>query len=143
MFSIALRRRKQLCQTNETNYPNISQKYDKTNLINAALFERSAVQAKSTSVGGQLAYNPDNSACDAGTLATALLSDTSSGLEIGTEEVSLADAPTKLQGFTISRTINVDPDNSNLIRISYTTDGGIINVEQNASMTTPAQGWCA
>ena len=99
--------------------------------------------SKSTSVGGQLTYNPDNSACDAGTLATALLSDTSSGLEIGTEEVSLADAPTKLQGFTISRTINVDPDNSNLIRISYTTDGGIINVEQNASMTTPAQGWCA
>ena len=99
--------------------------------------------SKSTSVGGQLTYAPDSSACDAGTLATALLSDTSSGLEIGTEEVSLVDAPTKLQGFTISRTINVDPDNSNLIRISYTTDGGIINVEQNASMTTPAQGWCA
>ena len=98
--------------------------------------------SKSTSVGGQLTYAPDSSACDAGTLATALLSDTNSGLAIGTEQVSLADAPTKLQGFTINRTISVDPDNSNLIRISYSTDGGIINVEQKASMITPAQGWC-
>ena len=99
--------------------------------------------AKSTTSDGQNTYNPDSSACDAGTLAAALLADTNSGLESGTEPVSLANAPTKLQGVTINRTIEVDPDNSNLIKISYSTSGGSIDVEQNASMITPAQGWCA
>ena len=99
--------------------------------------------AKSTTSDGQLTYNPDTGACDAGTLATALLADTDSGLDSGTEVVSLDNAPTKLQGVTINRTISVDPDNSNLIKISYSTSGGSIDVEQNASMITPAQGWCA
>jgi len=99
--------------------------------------------AKSTTSDGQLTYNPDTGACDAGTLATALLADTDSGLDSGTEVVSLGNAPTKLQGVTINRTISVDPDNSNLIKISYSTSGGSIDVEQNASMITPAQGWCA
>ena len=76
-------------------------------------------------------------------MASALLADANSGLESGTEEVSLANAPTKLQGVTINRTISVDPQNKNLIRISYSTDGGSIDVEQNASMITPAQGWCS
>ena len=99
--------------------------------------------AKSTTSDGQLTYNPDTGACAAGTLATALLADTDSGLASGTEVVSLDNAPTKLQGVTINRTIEVDPDNSNLIKISYSTSGGSIDVEQNASMITPAQGWCA
>ena len=98
--------------------------------------------AKSTTSDGQNTYNPNSSACDAGTLAAALLADTNSGLESGTEPVSLANAPTKLQGVTINRTIGVDPENSNLIKISYSTAGGSIDVEQNASMVTPAQGWC-
>ena len=98
--------------------------------------------AKSTTSDGQNTYNPDSSACDAGTLAAALLADTNSGLESGTEPVSLANAPTKLQGVTVNRTISVDPENSNLIKISYSTAGGSIDVEQNASMVTPAQGWC-
>ena len=96
-----------------------------------------------TTTDGQLTYSPDSSACKAGTLATALLADANSGLESGTEEVSLTNAPTKLQGVTINRTISVDPQNKNLIRISYSTDGGSIDVEQNASMITPAQGWCS
>ena len=96
-----------------------------------------------TTTDGQLTYSPDSSACKAGTLATALLADANSGLESGTEEVSLANAPTKLQGVTINRTISVNPQNKNLIRISYSTDGGSIDVEQNASMITPAQGWCS
>lgn len=98
--------------------------------------------AKSTTSDGQNTYNPSSSACDAGTLAAALLADTNSGLKSGTEPVSLANAPTKLQGVTINRTIGVDPENSNLIKISYSTAGGSIDVEQNASMVTPAQGWC-
>ena len=98
--------------------------------------------AKSTTSDGQNTYNPNSSACDAGTLAAALLADTNSGLVSGTEPVSLDNAPTKLQGVTINRTIGVDPENSNLIKISYSTAGGSIDVEQNASMVTPAQGWC-
>ena len=99
--------------------------------------------ARSTTTDGQLTYDPDKGACDAGTLATALLADANSGLTGGSSQVSLDNAPNKLQGVTINRTISVDPSNSNLLRISYSTDGGSINVEQNASMITPAQGWCA
>ena len=99
--------------------------------------------AKSTSSDGQLRYAPDSNACDAGTLATALLSDTNSGLETGSSQVSLANAPTELQGVTVNRTIGVDADNSNLIRINYSTEGGIIDAHRNASIITPAQGWCA
>ena len=98
---------------------------------------------KSTSSDGQLRYAPDSNACDAGTLAKALLSDANSGLESGSSRVPLANAPTELQRVTVSRTISVDPDNSNLIRINYSTEGGIIDVHRNASMITPAQGWCA
>ena len=100
--------------------------------------------ASDSSMGGQLTYDPDVTACDAGTLGTALLSDTDSGLSAGTTQLSMTEAPSKLQGVTINRTISVDPDNANLIKISYATaDGSAISVNQSTTLSTPAQGWCA
>ena len=82
--------------------------------------------------------------CDAGTLGQALLADPGSGLSTGTSTVSVSGAPTPLQGISIERTITVDPSNSNLIRVSYATStGSSLAVEQNATLATPAQGWCA
>ena len=100
--------------------------------------------ASDSSMDGQLTYDPDPTVCDAGELGKALLEDADSGLSSGTTEVSLSGAPTKLQGVTINRTISVDPDNKNLIRISYATaDGSAIKVNQSTTLATPAQGWCA
>ena len=97
---------------------------------------------KTATLDGQLQYNPDPAICQAGTLGQALL--TSSSLSSGTTRVSLTNAPTKLQGVAINRTVSVDPDNSNLIRISYATaDGSPIQVNQSTTLATPAQGWCA
>ena len=36
-----------------------------------------------------------------------------------------------------------DATGGEVLAISYSTDGGSIDVEQNASMITPAQGWCS
>ena len=100
--------------------------------------------ASDSSMDGQLTYAPDVAECDAGTLGEALLNDQNSGLSSGTTQVSLSNAPTKLQGVQINRTISVDPDNANLIRISYATaDGSAISVNQSTTLATPAQGWCA
>ena len=95
-------------------------------------------------MGGQLTYAPDTATCDAGTLGQALLADPGSGLSAGTSTLSLSGAPTPLQGISIERTIAVDPSNSNLIHVNYaTSEGSSIVVEQNATLATPAQGWCA
>ena len=100
--------------------------------------------ASDTSMGGQLTYAPDTATCNAGTLGQALLADPSSGLSAGTSTVSLSGAPTPLQGISIERTVAVDSSNSNLIHVSYSTSAGSsIAVEQNATLATPAQGWCA
>jgi hypothetical protein len=100
--------------------------------------------ASESSMDGQLTYAPDVAECDAGTLGEALLNDQNSGLSSGTTQVSLRNAPNKLQGVQINRTISVDPDNANLIRISYVTaDGSAISVNQSTTLATPAQGWCA
>ena len=100
--------------------------------------------ASETSMGGQLTYAPDAATCDAGTLGQALLADPDSGLSTGTSTVSLSGVPTPLQGITIERTITVDPSNSNLIHVSYSTSAeSSMSVEQNTTLGTPAQGWCA
>ena len=97
-----------------------------------------------TSMGGQLTYDPDPDTCSAGTLGESLLSDPSSGLSNGTTSVSLQQAPTPLQGMSVQRTISIDPSNKNLIHVSYTTsEGSSLAVQQNATLATPAQGWCA
>jgi hypothetical protein len=100
--------------------------------------------ASDTSMGGQLTYAPDPATCDAGTLGKALLADPSSGLSTGTSPVLLNGAPTPLQGISIERTVAVDPSNPNLIHVSYATNAASsMKVEQNATLATPAQGWCA
>lgn len=100
--------------------------------------------AKDSSMDGQLRYSPSAEQCDGDSLGSALLADTTSGLSAGTTRVSMANAPTKLQGIQINRTISVDPDNANLIKISYATaNGSAISVNQSTTLSTPAQGWCA
>ena len=100
--------------------------------------------ASDTSMGGQLTYDPDPATCNAGTLGQALLADPGSGLSTGTSSVSLSGAPTPLQKMSIERTITVDQSNANLIHVNYATSAGSsIDVEQNATLATPAQGWCA
>lgn len=98
--------------------------------------------ASAENVDGQIRYNPDEASCSSGTLGETLLAAKSNELPVAST-IDLSDAPTTLQGVTISRAIEVDPSNKNLIRISYTTsDGSSINVKQNTTLTTPAQGWC-
>ena len=79
------------------------------------------------------AYEPNVNDCENGTLAEALLYDSEVVLEEGTKQISSS----------ITRTIQVDPNNSNLINISYkTSDGSLIKIESGTTLGIPAQGWC-
>ena len=91
---------------------------------------------------GQLTYAPSSEACEAAALAEALLIDQSAELPL-LSNIDLSNAPTRLQGTTINRNISVDPNNKNLILISYVTaDSSPISVNQKTTLATPAQGWC-
>ena len=120
--------------------------------------------AKDSTMGGQLAYDPDEAHCVSGTLGQALLDDPNSELSSGTTQVAVSSAISapqseslndsedpaaireslsSLKGTSINRTVSVDPNNHNLIRISYATaDGSPIKVSQSSTLVTPAQAWC-
>ena len=90
------------------------------------------------SVDGQLSYSPIASACNAGTLATSLLSDRSSTLPAQTSLSSQA-----LPGISIRRSISVDPSDANVLLVRYSTSGStLVSVDQNTALVPPAQGWC-
>ena len=99
--------------------------------------------ASSTTVDGQMSYAPGDAECAAGKLGEALLTTKSAVLPVKST-IDLSTAPIQLKGTTINRSISLDPDNKNLIRISYATaDGSPIKVNQSTTLATPAQGWCA
>ena len=90
------------------------------------------------SVDGQLSYSPIASACNAGTLATSLLSDRSSTLPTQATLSSQA-----LPGISIHRSISVDPSDADVLLVRYSTSGStIVSVDQNTALVPPAQGWC-
>lgn len=99
--------------------------------------------ASTTAVDGQMSYAPGDAECAAGKLGEALLTAKSAVLPVAST-IDLSTAPVQLKGTTINRSISVDPDNKNLIRISYATaNGSAIKVNQSTTLATPAQGWCA
>lgn len=98
--------------------------------------------ALSSTTDGQLAYNPDATACAKGTLAQALLTDRSSELPV-VSTVDLTGVPIRQGNVVINRTITVPADNTNLIAINYATAANSpISLKLNTTLVTPAQGWC-
>jgi len=90
------------------------------------------------SVDGQLSYSPIASACNAGTLASALLTDRSATLPAQSSVTSHA-----VPGISIRRTITVDPSDTNVLLVRYSTSGSnLVTVDQNTALVPPAQGWC-
>ena len=90
------------------------------------------------SVDGQLSYSPIASACNAGTLASALLTDRSATLPAQSSVTSHA-----VPGISIHRTITVDPSDTNVLLVRYSTSGSnLVTVDQNTALVPPAQGWC-
>lgn len=91
---------------------------------------------------GQLAYNPDATACANGSLAQTLLAQRSTQLPIAST-VDLTGIPMRLGQVEINRTITIPSNNNNLININYlTTPGSPITINLNTTLTMPAQGWC-
>ncbi len=93
-------------------------------------------------VDGQLSYSPLKAACDAGTLATQLLADRFDNLPTQ-HSFTPGSATSPLPGVTISRNISVDPTDTNVLLVRYTTQSGsLVNVQQTTALVPPAQGWC-
>lgn len=98
--------------------------------------------ASAVQVDGQFSYAPDEVSCSAGHLGETLLDEKADELPV-VSTIDLTSAPRTLKGIKINRSIQADPTNKNLIRISYTTsDESAINVKHNSTLSTPAQGWC-
>ena len=90
---------------------------------------------------GQLAYIPDKTHCQNGTLATALLSENAQQLAASTI-LDLSSSSTNLQGITLTRTIGTADGNTNLIQINYSTSNSSLKTEVSATLGIPAQAWC-
>lgn len=92
---------------------------------------------------GQLAYDPDPAICSQGELGSALLQANASNLPTNSV-LSLSNAPARLKGIRITRTINTAAGNANLIQVSYATAAGSpVSISQSTTLVTPAQGWCS
>ena len=90
---------------------------------------------------GQLAYVPDKTHCQKGTLATALLSENAQQLA-ASRILDLSSSSTNLQGITLTRTIGTADGNTNLIQINYSTSNSSLKTEVSATLGIPAQAWC-
>lgn len=98
--------------------------------------------ALSTTSDGQLAYNPDATACSNGTLAKALLTARASQLPAA-KTVDLTGIPMHQGTVVINRSITAQSDNNDLVAINYTsTANSAISLKLSTTLTTPAQGWC-
>ena len=98
--------------------------------------------AMSTTSDGQLAYNPDATACANGTLAQALLANRSSQLPVAST-VDLTGIPMRQGTVVVNRTLSVPTDNQNLLAVNYaTTASSPISIKLSTTLTMPAQGWC-
>ena len=96
----------------------------------------------SMATNGQLAYWPDETHCDAATLATALLSENTETLP-ASSSINLNGATTPLQGINVIRTISAATGNTNLIQVNYFTSGSsALKTEISTTLAIPAQGWC-
>jgi len=101
-----------------------------------------ATWAMTATSDGQLAYNPSATACAAGTLAQALLSERFRQLPSLTT-VDLTGIPMRQGTVQVNRTITVPTDNSNLIAVNYATSAASpISLRLSTTLTMPAQGWC-
>ena len=90
----------------------------------------------------QLAYWPDETQCDNGTLAKALLSESTLSLP-SSSTLDLSSASTALQGIEVTRTIGTVVGNTNLIQVDYSTSShSSLKTEVSTTLAIPAQGWC-
>ena len=99
--------------------------------------------ARGNNTDGQLSYAPSTTACSQANLASTLLAEKASDLPV-TSLVDLSTAPQGLRSITIHRSISTVPGNANLLQVNYSTgNNSPINVAQRATLSIPAQGWCA
>ena len=97
----------------------------------------------SMATNGQLAYSPDATHCQGGTLATALLAEKANELA-ASKTLDLSSSSTNLQGLTLTRTIGTATNNTNLIQVYYSTStNSPLKTEFSATLGIPAQSWCA
>jgi len=97
----------------------------------------------SMATNGQLAYSPDATHCQDGTLATALLAEKANELA-ASKTLDLSSSSTNLQGLTLTRTIGTAINNTNLIQVYYSTStNSPLKTEISATLGIPAQSWCA
>ena len=96
----------------------------------------------SMTTNGQLAYWPDETQCDNGTLATALLRESTLSLP-SSSTLDLSSASTALRGIEVTRTIGTVVGNTNLIQVNYSTSSdSSLKTEVSTTLAIPAQGWC-
>ena len=97
------------------------------------------VTRSQTMPSGQLIYLPDENACFNGTLASNLIDQSIlpvNGIIDNNEVRSLDDV-------TIERQITADPDNENLLKVTYTTTrSGSSSSVESFTLSIPAQAWC-
>ena len=90
---------------------------------------------------GQLAYWPDETQCDYGTLTKALLSENTLSLP-SSSTLDLSNASTTLRGIEVTRTIGTVVGNTNLIQVNYSTNSNSsLKTEVSTTLAIPAQGW--
>ena len=97
----------------------------------------------SNTVDGQLSYSPPVDDCKNKSLATTLVSELSIELQPAGSTVDLTYINTPISNLTVTRTINVDSENGNLINIQYQSSGNSnLTVNKATTLLPPAQGWC-
>lgn len=100
--------------------------------------------ADTSSATGITSYAPPDTACQSRSLASAFLNDPASNQAIS-YGLDLSNSPVPLQGLVVDASLSVDPDNQNLLRVAYSSKaspGAPVQINQQALLLSPAQGWC-
>ena len=100
--------------------------------------------ADTSSATGITSYAPPDTACQSRSLASAFLNDPASNQAIS-YGLDLSNSPVPLQGLVVNASLSVHPDNHNLLRVDYSSDaspGAPVQINQQALLLSPAQGWC-
>ena len=100
--------------------------------------------ADTGSATGITSYSPPDAACQSRSLASAFLNDPASS-QATSYGLDLSNSPVPLQGLVVDASLSADPDNENLLRVVYSSEaspGAPVQVNQQALLLSPAQGWC-
>ena len=101
--------------------------------------------ADTSSATGMSSYSPPDAACQSRSLAKAFLNDPASS-QATSYGLDLSQSPVPLQGLAVDASLSVDPNNANLLRVEYSSDASPnapVQINQQALLLSPAQGWCS